>query len=339
MRLKSLSAPLGGHERNQTVGKRKWAWRLLTLILALVLVPYLFSRLLAPQSRLILCQSGDSEAIAASDTLRIACYNIAHGRGLAESNWDGGDAETRLKRLDQIAALLNEINADVVVLNEVDFDASWSNHVNQAEYLATKCQYPYRVEERNLDFRVLHRTWRFGNAILSRLPLTEPELIDLPSYSELETLLAGKKRAFGVDVSFGEQKVHLVAAHLSHRSEDLRERSAQKIIQHVQSQSIPNIVAGDMNSSPPEFPRNNQTKDGRNAIETLLKSGLFTSSQPDPPQQDSQLTFRSDKPQLVIDWFFATKELSFGDSYQVIDSQLSDHRPIVIQYQPAAQGN
>ena len=286
---------------------------------------------MAPANRLVIRKSASTEDAAIPDKLRIACYNIAHGRGLTESNWDGGDPSTRIQRLDQIADLLSEINADVVVLNEVDFDASWSNHVNQAEYLAEQCGYRFWVEERNLDVRVVHRTWRFGNAILSKLPLSNAQLIDLPSYGELETLLAGKKRAFGVDVSFGNHDVHLVAAHLSHRSEDIRERSAQAIVDHVRQKGLPTVVAGDMNSSPKAFPKSSSTSDGRNAIETFLASNLFAASQPEVPKTPSVFTFRADDPKIVIDWFFATRDLNFEQSYRVIDSQLSDHRPIVVE--------
>ncbi len=41
--------------------------------------------------------------------LRVACYNIAHGRGVAVSNWDGGDRAERIARLDQIAELLRRL--------------------------------------------------------------------------------------------------------------------------------------------------------------------------------------------------------------------------------------
>jgi len=311
--------------------KRWIKWGIVLALLALVL-PYLFSRAVAPQSRLqAFTDNSAADDPIDTDELRIACYNIAHGRGLAESNLEGGDEQTRLNRLDEIAALLDEIDADIVVLNEVDFETSWSNNVNQAEYLANKCGYPHRVEERNLDFRVLHQTWRFGNAVLSKLSLSNATLIDLPSYSEFETAVAGKKRAFGVDVRIAENLfVHIVAAHLSHRSEDLRERSAKSIIQHTRNQELPCIVAGDMNSSPKNFPGANATVDDRNAMETFAQSKLFLCSQITPPSSPSRFTFRSDIPKIVIDWFLITEELNFR-SYDVIHSQLSDHRPIVAE--------
>ncbi len=316
--------------RAQFVKKvKRWIKWLVLLTLLLLLTPFLVSRWQASGNRIRLLNDEPATPIANANSFRIACYNIAHGRGLADTNWSGGDPQTRIARLDEIAALLSEIDADIVVLNEVDFDASWSNNVNQAQYLADKCGYPHRVEQRNLDFRVLYRTWRFGNAVLSKLPLSNAALIDLPSYSPWETAVAGKKRAFGVDAQISEgRSVHVIAAHLSHRSEDLRERSADSIIQHVRNQRLPCLIAGDMNSSPVNFPRPNVTPDARNAMETFAKSQLFHRSQITPPTARSHFTFRSDNPDIVIDWFLVTEELYFK-SYDVIDSQLSDHRPIV----------
>ena len=57
--------------------------------------------------------------------------------------------------MDQIAALLRTINADVVVLNEVDFDSTWTHSVDEARYLAEKAGYPFLAEQRNIDYRVL----------------------------------------------------------------------------------------------------------------------------------------------------------------------------------------
>lgn len=131
-----------------------------TLTLLVVLLPFTWSRVCSPANRLKIHTGEPNESREIKNSFSIACYNIAHGRGLAESNWSGGDEAARMRRLDEIASLLKTLDADVVVLNEVDFDASWSHQINQAEYLAEKAGYSFRVEERNLDFQVLHYTWR-----------------------------------------------------------------------------------------------------------------------------------------------------------------------------------
>ena len=86
------------------------------LVLVVLLGPYLWSRFVSSSVQVQTFTANGTQPEPAKDTIRVACYNIAHGRGLAESNWDGGDAATRLARLDDIAELLREINADVVCL-------------------------------------------------------------------------------------------------------------------------------------------------------------------------------------------------------------------------------
>ena len=57
------------------------------LLLGSILVPYLCSRGAAPFRRVSTFETGQSTETKPSGGLRVASYNIAHGRGLAVSNW------------------------------------------------------------------------------------------------------------------------------------------------------------------------------------------------------------------------------------------------------------
>lgn len=299
-------------------------------VLLAVFVPYLYSRLTSPLRRIA---SAELEAVPVgagdSGLLRVACYNIAHGRGLAASNWAGGSAEQRKERLEQIAAQLRQMNADIVVLNEVDFDASWSGGVNQAEELARMAGYRFRVESANIDLRVLVWNLRFGNAILSRFPLKNVAVVDFPGYAVWETLLAGKKRGVRAEVSRGDHVFQIVGAHLSHRPEMVRVESAQMICELAASARGPVIVAGDLNSTPGGFPGHVSTPDSRNAIEVFDSAGEFQ-RQPvaDPGARD--FTFPADAADRIIDWILISDDLRFRQ-YEVVDSTLSDHKAVVAE--------
>lgn len=299
--------------------------RIVLVALAIVVLPYLYSRIVSPWNQ-VTTYAGDPLTQEPQSTLRIACFNIAHGRGQSESNWTGESEETRLARLDAIAQLIKSLNVDLVVLNEVDFQTSWSHSVNQAKYLAEAAGYPYRVEERNLDFRILFRTWRFGNAILSRYPIEDARVIDLPSYSNLEATFAGKKRAVECVVDFQGNKVDIAAVHLSHRSEAIRAQSVPLLMPAAH----PKLVAGDFNSTPSDFPHSARDLQGSNAIDTLDASGNFQRHPLVTPEDESQLTFPSANPNCVIDWILATHDWEIVD-YEVIPSLLSDHRPVVLE--------
>ncbi len=316
--------------------KQNWL-RVAILLLAVVLVPYVFSRLTSPWRCLSIHTTNDISSSKLSESgspLRIACYNIAHGRGLAESNWDGGNSAERIQRLDQIAEVLREIDADVVVLNEVDFDSSWSYSVNQARYLAQKAGYTYWAEQRNLDFRILAWKWRFGNAVLSKYPISDGQVVDLPGYSSWETVLAGKKRGLVCDITLGDRELRIFGAHLSHRSESLRVKSAEVFLDIATESSQPTIVAGDLNSTPPGFPESVSDSRGNNAIVTLDDSGCFQRKPIATPTTNHGLTYRSDDPSSVIDWILIPHEWRFSQ-YNVKASELSDHRPV---YADVARG-
>ena len=165
-------------------------------VLFLLVGPYLYSRAFSAMNTVSIMQLDVDDAVSSrgdskAPGLRIIAYNIAHGRGLSDSNWDGGTAGERNRRLADIGALLKRLDADVVVLNEVDFNASWSGGVDQAVYLAEAAGYRYRATIRNLNFRVGLWSWQFGNAVLSRYPIREAQEIEMPGYARWETVMAG----------------------------------------------------------------------------------------------------------------------------------------------------
>ncbi len=314
--------------KKQTRKKRKWIYITLAL-LSVIILPYGWSRL-ASSGRMLSVHSvlGSAPAAKAPDSnIRVACYNIAHGRGLTASNFDGGDRAVRQRRLDEIAELLREIDADVVVLNEVDFAASWSYSVNQARYLAQKAGYPHWVEQRNTDVRALFWKLRYGNAILSKYPIADAQVIDYPGYSGWETTFFGQKRGVYCDVEIGGQTVRVVGAHLCHRSEDVRTRSAAVLNKLTAASEFPVIVAGDLNSTAPGMPKAQFDADGANAVATFDGGKLFRRITVPESLTEADMTFHSAKPGSVIDWILIPPTWSF-QQYRVIQSDLSDHRPV-----------
>ena len=306
---------------------RRIAFRAGVLALALTLFPYVFSRI-ASVWRCTTTYVADEPIPADGDnrSLRVACYNLAHGRGQSRTNWTNEPPQLRLKRLDDIAELIRSVNADIVILNEVDFDSSWSHSLDQAQYLATAADYPYRVEQRNLDFRLLFWTWRFGNAILSRHPIKATRVLEFPGYSIFETLLVGKKRGIECSIEFADTQVVVAGVHLSHRSEALRARSTEFLGAQ--------IIGGDFNSTPSGFPDSVADTAEGNAMDRIDTQLGFSRRPRNPPANTSELTFHSAKPKSVIDWILVSDDWHFVE-YDVIPSLLSDHRMVVAEVIPA----
>ncbi|QDT13107.1 endonuclease/exonuclease/phosphatase family protein [Planctomycetes bacterium K23_9] len=308
----------------------RWLQRIASVGIVLILTSYVYSRVVS-MTRLVeiecLAEQSPWDARENTTSLRIATFNIAHGRGLSTSNWTGETRQQRIHRLDAIAAELRRLRADVVVLNEVDFDASWSHHVDQARYVANRSGYKYIAKQSNFDFRVLGWTWKFGNAVLSKQPISQATLVDLPGDAIWETVLAGKKRALDCEIQLADQsKFHLVAVHLSPRSEHVRVESITQLVKLAQTGDSPFVLAGDFNAAPPSCRFSQLSDDQQNTISAVDESRVFR--RPPSNQSDAFLTFPADKPDRVIDWILVPSNW-IVDDYWVKPIALSDHRPVI----------
>ena len=262
--------------------------------------------------------------------LSIVSYNIAHGRGTATSNWSESGKDKR-GRISEIANALKLIDADIVVLNEVDFNSTWSDGQNQAASIADAADYRYRVEQRNLDFAFIYGTWQFGNAILSHYPIIDAEQIDFPPEKVWEDWLVGCKRGVLAAVQLNPEKIIRVAAvHLEHRSETVRAAGANLLIKLNDEQEGNLILAGDFNSTPSGFPHSKQPTGSSNALDLIFESKAFH-CRPESNPQPSDYTFSTLQPKSVIDWIMVSRQTGRVHTsplieYNVIDKMLSDHR-------------
>jgi len=257
-------------------------------------------------------------------TLRLAAFNIAHGRGTNDSNWSS--AAERRSRLIAIADLLKEEQIDIAVVNEVDFSACWTSHENQAEIIAECAGFPFVVEQRNLDLAVPFARLRFGNAILSRFPVVSARLLNLPSLSSWEWRLAGGKKGMTADIDLGDGTIRVCAVHWEHRDEPTRIASARVVANAARESPFPFICMGDFNS--PLTIRNGDESEAHTptALDTLINSGLFQ-HRADAEQAPEQFTFASYHPRVTIDWVLIPPSWEFV-TYRVQPVQLSDHRPV-----------
>ena len=310
--------------------KRRWLKWMVGGLLLLVVGPYVYSRAVSPWVAVKVFEGKGEKAEANEGKFRVGTWNIAHGRGLSESNWTGETREQRLQRLDQIAVELRQANLDVVVLNEVDFNSSWSLGINQAEYLAEKAGFAYRAEQRNMDFAVGWYRWCFGNAVLSRRPIKDVRRVQMPTLVWWEPWLVGQKQALLCSVEVENWKqVQLLGVHLEHRDEQVRVASAQMILELPQA-AEGLLCLGDFNSSPVGFPLAELNVGGDTALGNLLNSGRFC-GQPITKPQPSDFTFPADRPDRVIDWILSPNQWTL--TAQTVGSvQLSDHRPVWAEF-------
>ena len=259
------------------------------------------------------------------DYLHVAAFNIAHGRGaqLGASNWQGRSLAEDKKHLDKIATTLKDLDLDVAVLNEVDFAAAWSNQINQAKYIAEKAGFKHVLEQRNIDVGLPFFNFKFGNAILSKHPITDTHHLKFDAYSTLENIVAGNHNGAAAVIDSPQGQITVVAVHLESRSAVRRLSAAKQILRFSEKFSHSTIALGDFNSAPISHTRATTDEEGNNAISYLLDNTVFASDRRIKDQQ-RYFTFPASEPNRVIDWILANRDFNVTN-IKIDNTGLSDH--------------
>jgi len=274
-----------------------------------------------------------SEAIqeGSTDHVKVMTFNVAHGRGnkLGATNWQKNGLEALKVHLEQIALEIESLNPDIVVLNEVDFSSIWSFHFNQARYIAERTSLNYVVEQKNIDVTFPFVKYQFGNAVLSRFPIKDMKFIEHLPLSHPEKIFAGNHDSVKVTYSTPLGDIGVFAVHLDYRSEEIRLKAIEQLVQISSESELPMVILGDFNSTPTGYPKSSLTDHNQNAMTYLINNTDFKT---DSAVKDDAIyyTFPKEKPDRVIDWIFANSVLTVRN-LEVVDSDLSDHLPVVAE--------
>lgn len=217
-------------------------------------------------------------------TLRLACFNIWHDR----ENWPA--------RLPPIVRTLRDADADVIGLQEVLEDAA-TGLPNQAWTIAAALG-GYEVRFMSTDPEGAPR--RYGNAVLTRLPVLETDSRKLEPLDDWRT-------AIRVQVDFGGRPIDVVNTHLHHTPEGaaIRARQAADLLTWMGDRPAPLIVMGDFNA-PLDDP----------GLAGLVGSGRFVSALP-PGAAPTTLNPNAGHTPRVIDHIFVER-----DAFEVVSARV-----------------
>lgn len=159
---------------------------------------------------------------------RIATYNIHKARGI--------DGRTRVER---IARVLEQVDADVIALQEVVNHEDQSIQDHQAGYLAERLGCRYAIGETRK-----HRGGVYGNVTLSRWKFESVRPVDL-------TVTGHEQRgALRTDIHLGHHVLHVFNVHLGVARRE-RHRQAARLIDRDLLRAVdirgPRVVLGDFN--------------------------------------------------------------------------------------------
>ena len=234
------------------------------------------------------------DAPVTGQTFRAVSYNIKHGLG--------NDGRLDLERT---AALLNNLHADFIGLQEVDNKVKRSGMVDQAQTLGRSLKM-HSAFGSFMDYQ----GGQYGLAILSKHPIVAAKDIRLPTGNEPRVALACKVRLPD------QREIMVVNLHFDWVEDDeFRFQQAKELAKYLNTLTLPYVLMGDFNDQP-----KSRTLD-------LLSSDSLAAAK---PNQD-RFTFSATKPTMEIDFIFMAPRQAWQFNFsRVFEGKLtSDHRPIL----------
>lgn len=242
---------------------------------------------LLPRWKAVTAQPADT----GTTSVRVMDYNL-HDAVNTDGNVDP----------EALALVIEQSGADIVGLQEISRGWLVWGGMDMLTWLSQRLDMPY-VWGPTAD-----EQW--GNAILSRYPITKVEFYDLPPEEVL--LLRG---FIWAEIDIDGKTLTVIDTHYS-------ERDDQDEIRAVQSSAIlstwnnhpSTVIMGDLNSLPDS-----------QAVTLMLDAGLIDISREIGEQPT--FTYSSFHPDHQIDYIFVTPDLGFSD-FVITDTQASDHLPL-----------
>lgn len=241
--------------------------------------------------------------------LKIATYNIHRCIGL----------DRRFKP-DRMVEIFNDIDADIVLMQEVDEGAPRSNKLNLAKEIAQACGYKYYV----LGHNVTLKTGNYGNATLSKFPIVSEKNINLT--------IGDKKRRGCQHTTIkvnNKIKFDIFNLHLGLSAKE-RQKQAGMVLHSKQFKKLKTkencLIAGDFN-------------DWRSLLRALFIEGFNFECATDSSKlwgESALKTFPSFAPRGGLDrvYYKGKMELIKAQVYnKSITLVASDHLPVVVEFE------
>jgi endonuclease/exonuclease/phosphatase family metal-dependent hydrolase len=285
--------------------------------------------------------------------IKIMTWNFSYGYGVGS---EGGNYQKKSKaeyinKLDQAAQLIQECQADVIFLQEIDIASARTYFIDQAQYLAEKLgnfniayapswelnyvPYPYWPVKDHFG------KVKSGGAIISRFPILENDVF---LFQKPKTNSWWYNRFYlfrymqTAKIKIAHQELRLMNIHLEAFDQKSREEQALILKENIKKYS-PLIVAGDFNTTPlhaiqksgfADYPHDNYEND--KTLEYLVDIPMSEVSANDSHRYEgSWFTFPSNKKDRKLDYVFFQKHLTLIEA-KVVHQNISDHHPILAQF-------
>ncbi len=245
---------------------------------------------------LLITACDTTKKIASNNEFTLLTYNIHHANPPSKPG---------VIDIDAICNVLKLANADVIALQEVDVRTNRSDNIDEAKEIAKQLGMSYHF------FKAIdHDGGDYGLAILSKLPMKNPQTIALPQVEKAEQRILAL-----VQVKVKNKWVYIANTHLDAlRSHKNRLAQMQFIMNKTSAIKLPILLCGDLNSLP--------TSEAIGILDKHFTRTCLDDCLPTVPQTT---------PRNTID-YVAIKNSSWQQkSIEVIEeTYASDHRPIKV---------
>lgn len=246
-------------------------------------------------------------------SIRVLVFNIHAGKDAAARN-----------NIQDVANLIRSAGADIVLLQEVDRGTNRSGKVDQLQALTEATGFSGTFG-RSLDYD----GGRYGIAALARRGFIYSETMPLrvtPTQERAGGSHEPRVALLGVAVS-PMGRLQTVSTHLDASStEEYRLQEIAGVLNIVRSRTsevTPLLLAGDLNSEP-----------GSAVIRRIQEAGL-RDAWAECGRGDG-LTYPADRPVKRIDYVWLSGTLRCTAA-EVLDTQISDHRPLLVTLAATAE--
>ena len=156
-----------------------------------------------------------------------------------------------------------------------------------------------------------HDGGEYGQAILSRFPIGDTQVHQLPGDGE-------PRIAFEAEVTVNGRALRMIPVHLDHQQDQRRLKQAETLAKALENHHEPMVLAGDFNDTPGSAPL-----------------AAFGDPWKAVAKKDGALTCPAKDPKVEIDHILA-RGLEPADLVEVLpEAVASDHRPLVVSFKLA----
>ncbi len=206
-----------------------------------------------------------TEAPDDPDSLRVVTWNIKYGWGRNDIFFDGWgdevelDEETVIATLDAQIALLEQIDADLVMTQETDKRSKRSAYVDQVQYILDNTAFNYAAYVPIWRAEYVAQSGlgptEMGQVVFSRWPITRNTRIDQPvsdSDPGYVRYFAPRRAIQWVEVDLGGTPLTVYNVHPTAYSLDgTKQEHLAQIFDRAQEASGDVLIGGDFNVIPP----------------------------------------------------------------------------------------